>query len=210
MNSRLINIEELDFKEANLVILDLCKSKDRLSLNEIGLILNLKEKELVDSFLYEYALFNQEDLVFIENFINLNLENIDKNFVSDLIYFACDFGLDLNYKKIISFLLIEKEDNDCFVLSCLVYINNNIKFIYIEEIFKNLNYICDNTLYHQNEQLLASLVLFRITQKANHLDLIKELIENNERNLEFFNNILKEKMYSSKYFDLAEILKIMR
>ncbi|CAA7389496.1 hypothetical protein [Chryseobacterium fistulae] len=126
-NNILKNIDNKSFVEANEDILKICRKKIKLSLEDIGFILNFKEKELVNSFFYEYALFDHKDFVFIENFINSNLDNNNKDFVSDLIYIALDFGLDLNYTKILSLLIIKKEDKDLIVLACLEYLHKNIK-----------------------------------------------------------------------------------
>jgi hypothetical protein len=210
MNEKLINIEKLNFIEAHKIILQLCEDKVYLSLDDISFILNLKEKELVESFLTEYAHFHEKELSYIENFINLNLENENKEFLSDLIYFAADFGLNINYSKILKFLIIDAEDNNFLVLGCLHYISENIKFLYIETLLENLIYIRDNKVYHQNEQLLASLILFRITNKPDYLVFVKELIEYDESNLEFFNNVIKKDMYAEKYFNLKYFLEIIK
>lgn len=203
MNSTLKNIEKLTFIEANKIILKLCEDKVKLSSDDINFILNIKETELVNSFFNEYSLFEQKDFFLIETFINQNLEHKNKDFVSDLIYIALDFGLDLEYKKIVSFLLIENEDEDCFVLACLEYLSQNIKLLYIEELVKNLEHIRNTVIYHQNEQLVASLILFRITHNPANLDFIQELIEFNNSNLEFLNTTLKSKIYDEAYFDFT-------
>lgn len=201
MNSELKKIESLPFIEANKVITKFCLDKIKFSLKEFDFILNLQEKELINTFFNEYSLFDQKDFLLIENFINKNLNHNNKDFASDLIYFALDFGLDLNYKKIISFLITDKNDKECFVLACLEYLHQNIKFSYIEELVKNLKYIRNNVIYNQNEQLLASLLLFRITHKTEYLNFIKELIEFNKSNLVFLKNTLKSKIYEERYFD---------
>lgn len=199
---KLFGINEMSFNEAVKLINEICNTNAKLSLSEINFILNLNEKELVNIFFDEYKYFDQHEFLLIENFIDTNLETTNKDFLSDLIYFATDFGLNINYQKIISFLVIDEEDIDCLVLACLEYINMNVKFLYIEELIKNLEYIRNNILYHQNEQLLASLVLFRITHKIKYLDFINEMIEYDKSNLEFLKNKLKEKAYHNDYFDL--------
>ncbi|WP_447637235.1 hypothetical protein [Flavobacterium microcysteis] len=210
MNERLINIEKLNFIEAHKIILQLCEDKIHLSLDDISFILNLKEKELVESFLKEYAHFHQKELLYIENFINSNLEHENKEFLSDLIYFATDFGLDISYSKILELLIIDAEDNNFLVLASLQYLNKNIKFLYIDALLENLTYIRDHEVYHQNEQLLASLILFRITHKPDYLAFVKELIEYDESNLEFFNNSIKDDMYDGKYFNIESFLGILK
>ncbi|WP_348812007.1 hypothetical protein [Flavobacterium maritimum] len=206
MNIKLKSIVNLPFIEAYNIIKKLCDDKIKLSFDEIEFILNLDEKELVAFFFSEYSLFDKEDFSQIENFTNSHLDNENLDFVSDLIYFATDFGLDLNYRKILELTIIEEIDNDFIVLACLQYLSLNIKLLYVDMIVKNLEHIRDTKIYHQNEQLLASLILFRITHKMNYLDFIIELIEYDESNLEFLKNCLKDKSYDSMYFNLPSIL----
>ncbi|AYN03971.1 hypothetical protein [Flavobacterium sp. 140616W15] len=204
---KLLNINGIPFHEAVELINEICNENTKLSLSQINFILNIHEKELVNIFFDKYKYFDQEEFSLIEDFINKNLETENKNYLSDLIYFATDFGLNINYEKILSLLIVEEEDLECLVLGCLEYINMNIKFLYIEELMKKLEYIRNNILYHQNEQLLASLILLRITHKIKYLDFITELIEYDKSNLEFLKNKLKEKMYNSNYFDFSELNK---
>ncbi|WP_269225287.1 hypothetical protein [Flavobacterium eburneipallidum] len=207
INDKLTDIDKLPFDKAVRIIEENCRKNIKFSLSDIEFILNLEEKELVNIFFNEYKNFKKEDFLFIEKFINENLISENKDFISDLIYFAVDFGLDLNYEKILSFLITEKEDLDCLVLACLEYINMNIKFLYIEEIIKKLEYVIENIIYHQNEQLLASLILYRITYKSNYLDFIQELIGFDNSNLNFLNNILQTKPYDKDYFNLTDFSK---
>ncbi len=209
INSKLESIKSKSFEEANVIISEICQKKIKLSLEDIEFILHVKEKELVNSFFYEYSLFDQRDFVFIENFINSNLDNGNKDFVSDLIYIALDFGLDLNYKKVLSFLIIEKEDTDLIALASLEYLHKNIKLLYIEELIEALEYVRNHSIYYQNEQLLASLILYRITCKKQYLSFIKELFKSDDSNLKYFKNILKGEIYNDQYFNLTEIKKIL-
>ena len=208
MNSQIKAVNNLPFSEGYKIIKEICEKKLELSHEEILYILNLKEKELVATFLSEYSLFGQESLSLIEKFINSNLDDSNLDFVSDLIYFANDFGLDLNYHKILEFTLIDDEDVDFIVLACLQYLHSNIKLLYVETIIKNLEYIRDNTQYHQNEQLLASLILFRVTHKIEYLDFVTELINFDNSNLEFLKNTLKDKSYNSAYFKIPNALNV--
>lgn len=205
INSKLQSIEGKSFEDANVIISEICRNKIKLSLREIEFILHLKEKELVNSFFYEYSLFDQKDFVFVESFINSNLDDENRDFVSDLIYVALDFGLDLNYRKILSFLKIEKEDVDLITLASLEYLHKNIKLLYIEELIGGLEYVRNHSVYYQNEQLLASLILYRITYKKQYLFFIKELLKSDDSNLKFLENILKGEIYNSKYFNKVEI-----
>ncbi|MGV0830665.1 hypothetical protein ACTS9D_00395 [Empedobacter brevis] len=202
------NLNNLPFRKASGVIVDFCKKRIKLSTKDIELILKLEDKEIINLFLYDYQLFDQKDFIFLEKFINKNLDNENKDFVSDLIYVALDFGLDLNFTKILSFLKTEKEDTDLVVLASLEYIHKNVKIIYIKELIENLESIRNQKNYYQNEQLLASLILYRITYKTHYLTFIKELILSDNSNLKYFESILKTEMYNEKYFNLTEINKM--
>lgn len=208
-NNILKNIETQSFEEANEAILEICRKKIKLSPEDIKFILNFQEKELVNIFFYQYSLLDQKDFIIIESFINSNLDNEDREFVSDLIYIALDFGLDLNYTKILSFLKIKEEDEDLIVLASLEYLHKNNKPLYYKELIENLEYVRNNDIYYQNEQLLASLILFRITHKSSYLSFIKELIKSDNSNLRYFENILKSEIYNEVFFDLTEIKKIL-
>lgn len=208
-NNILKNIETQSFEEANEAILEICRKKIKLSPEDIKFILNFQEKELVNIFFYQYSLLDQKDFIIIESFINSNLDNEDREFVSDLIYIALDFGLDLNYTKILSFLKIKEEDEDLTVLASLEYLHKNNKSLYYKELIENLEYVRNNDIYYQNEQLLASLILFRITHKSSYLSFIKELIKSDNSNLRYFENILKSEIYNEVFFDLTEIKKIL-
>jgi hypothetical protein len=207
INQKLKNIEDLPFTEGYNIIKNLCENKIKFSCEDIEFVLNLNEKELVVTFFSEYSLFSKHDFLQIEKFTNENLESENLDFVSDLIYFATDFGLDLNYNKILELIIIDKIDNDFIVLACLQYLHANIKLLYVDIIIKNLEHITNSSIYHQNEQLLASLILFRITHKINYLDFIIELVNYDNSNLEFLKNSLKDKSYDSRYFNLPNILK---
>lgn len=209
-NVELKKINNKSFIDANRIILDICKKQIKLSVKEIKLILNLKEKELVNSFFYEYGLFDQQDFIFIESFINSNLDNENKDFVSDLIYIALDFGLDLNYTKILSLIRIKKEDKELLALACLEYIHKNIKYLYLINIIDNLEYVRNNNIYYKNEQLLANLILFRITNKSEYLHHVRNLIKLDTDNLQFLENVLKQEMYHEKYFNQSNIKNILK
>jgi len=204
MQNKLMLIDKLPFENANKELLGLLIEETKFSLSDIEVVLNFDEKELVNIFFNEYKFFSREDLLFIEKFINDNLDHINKDFVSDLIYFALDFGLDLDYRKVLSILLIETEETDCLVLAGIEYISMNLKFLYIEEIIEKLELVINKTVYHQNEQLLASLTLYRLTRKSNYLDFIQELINYDDSNLNYLTNVLKSKMYNEKFFDYSE------
>lgn len=203
------NLNNMPFIKAQEVIVDFCKKRIKLSTKDIELILKLENKEIINLFLCDYQLFDQKDFIFLEKFINKNLDNENKDFVSDLIYVALDFGLDLSFTKILSFLKTE-EDTDLVVLASLEYIHKNVKIIYIKELIENLEYIRNHKNYYQNAQLLASLILYRITYKSHYLSFIKELIFSDNSNLKYFENTLKTEMYNEKYFNLTEIHEMFR
>lgn len=208
MKKIISDLSVLPFSEANQQVINLCKEEIKLSSNEINFIFNLEEKELVETFLNEYKLFDQEDFRFIEHFINFNLENDNKDFVSDLVYFATDFGLDLNYDKIIKMVIENKGNEDCLVLSILEYLLMNFKFIYIEELLNVLIYVRDNKDYFQNEQLLSSVILYKISNQSEYLKFAKELIDSDKSNKEFFNNLMKRNIFNKKYFQNIELLQL--
>ncbi|CAA7386634.1 hypothetical protein CHRY9393_00931 [Chryseobacterium fistulae] len=74
----------------------------------------------------------------------------------------------------------------------------------------NLEYVRNHTIYYQNEQLLASLILFRITNKNSYLSFIKKLIKLDDTNLKYFKSILKGEMYNKKYINLTKIKKVLK
>lgn len=204
MENILSEIGTLPYIEAYNKLSELLRSDLKLHHNDIKLILNWKEKQLITDFFNEYSYFSREDFTYLESFINLNLGHSNKDFVSDLIYFAMDFGLNLNYTEILSMIIIDEADEDCLVLGCLEYISMNIKFLYIDEIIEKLEYVINHTVYHQNEQVCAGMALYRITMKNSYLDFVQELIDYDETNLTYLNNTLKGEMYSEKYFDSSD------
>ncbi len=103
----------------------------------------------------------------------------------------------------------EKEDVDLIILASLEYLHKNIKLLYVEELTEGLEYVRNHAVYYQNEQLLASLILYRITYKEHYLLFIKELLESDDSNLKYLQNILKGEMYSDTYFNNIEIQKIV-
>ncbi len=194
------NLDFIPFNDAAKVILDHTKQDRKLALAEIEYILNLKNKQLVSIFFDEYKYFSQQDFLLIENFTNKNLSHTQKDFVSDLIYFAADFGLDLRYKKVLSLLIVKKEDVHCLVLSCLEYLSRNIKLIYVEELLENLEFIINSSHYHQNEQLHASLILYKITHKLEYLNFTKELLNYDESNIDYLRNMICNNLYRKIFF----------
>lgn len=203
----LLEIAELPYKEAYKKLSELLREPVWFDLSHLEIITSWEEKQLITDFFDEYQYFSPDDLSYLERFINCNLDHANKDFVSDLIYFAMDFGLDLNYTKILSMLVIEKVDEDCLVLGCIEYISMNIKFLYLNEIIKKLEHVINHKVYRQNEQLCASMTLYRITMKNHYLDFVQELIDLDDTNLIYLNNTLKAEMYSENYFTIADFNK---
>lgn len=204
------NLNDLEFDIAYNLISDFCNSDIKLNLEDIKKILDLNDKNLIDLFLKEYILFDKGDKIFLENFIDNNLNHENKEFVSDLIYFADDIALNIDYREILK--IVKSNENDQFysVLASLIYLSNNIKLFYIAEIINSLEYVVNNSNYFQSEQIIASLLLYRITNKPYYLEFIQELIEYDKSNLDFLNNTLKNEMYDERYFNFIEFNKIVK
>ncbi|WP_353100450.1 hypothetical protein [Myroides odoratus] len=198
-------IDDLSWKEAYDIIHDFCYSDIKLHLNEVKQILCFKNKDLIDLFLREYILFDENDKTYVELFINDNLDHKNTAFVSDLLYFATDLSLNINYLKVLNLIKKNAKDENYIVLAAIHYIANNIKYYYVEEIVSSFKIVVNSKDYFQSEQILASISLYRITGKQSFLDFITELIDYDKENLVFLNNLLTEKSYREEYFDLTEI-----
>ncbi|WP_158963074.1 hypothetical protein [Myroides fluvii] len=198
-------IDILSWKEAYTIIHAFCYSDTKINLNEIKQMLSLKDKDLVDLFLSTYILFDDNDKAYLELFINENLDHEDTAFISDLLYFATDWSLNINYLKVLNIIEKQAKDENYVVLGAINYIANTIKYYYIEEIVRSFNRVVNTKDYFQSEQILASISLYRITAKESYLDFIAELIDHDKDNLVFLTNVLREKSYQEAYFDLSEI-----
>jgi len=200
------SLNNISYVEANKMILGLIDSSTSISNENLIKILNLKERELVSTFLEEFENFSEEQFLSLEKYINDNLNLEDKDFVSDLIDFASDWSLNINYKKILSFLDIDNDKNHFIVLSSVNYITENIKLFYVKEIVAKMRNILDNSNYYQNTQISAALCLFRITHNKKYLLEIKGWFDIDE-NKEFLSNKLKKEYYKTMYFpDIESIL----
>jgi hypothetical protein len=198
-------IDDLSWKEAYDIVHEFCYLDIKLDLNEIKQILCFKDKDLVDLFLREYILFDEDDRVYLELFINDNLEYENTEFVSDLLYFATDLSLNINYLKVLGIINKYSNDENYIVLGAIHYISNNIKYYYIKEIVSSFNKVVNSKDYFQSEQVLASISLYKITRKQSFLDFIVELIDYDNSNLVFLTNLLEEECFKEEYFDLTEI-----
>lgn len=126
-----------------------------------------------------------------------------------MIYFAADFGLDLHYSKLLNMIIENKGNDESLILGILEYLSMNFKFIYIDEIFNVLTYVRDSKNYYQNEQLLSSIILCKISNDSNYLNFVRELIVFDEGNKEFFNNVLKRNVFDEKFFHNSELIELI-
>jgi hypothetical protein len=195
-------IDDLSWKEAYDIVHEFCYLDIKLDLNEIKQILCFKDKDLVDLFLREYILFDKDDRVYLELFINDNLEHENTEFVSDLLYFACDLSLNIDYLRVMSLIDSHVQDENYVVLGALNYISTNVKYYYINEIFSTMQKVFNSEKYYQSEQILASIILYRISNKTEYLIFIKELLLADEGNILFLTNLLKEEAYQEEYFNI--------
>jgi hypothetical protein len=177
----------------------------KLSKSDICEIFALQNNIIIADFLKEYQYFSRNDIKFINEYIIKNLNNQDRLFVSDLIEFAIDWDLDLPYEECLSFLNKYEEDNHYVLLVTIEYIFKNLKFSYIDSIIDSLNKIVDNPNQLQPAQVLASFVLFRITQKKEYLINLVDLVVNYGHQ-ELLYNLLQETYNDQKYFDYHDFL----
>lgn len=195
-------IDDLSWKEAYDIVHEFCYLDIKLDLNEIKQILCFKDKDLVDLFLREYILFDKDDRVYLELFINDNLGHENTEFVSDLVYSACDLSLNIDYLRVMSLIDSHVQDENYVVLGALNYISTNVKYYYINEIFSVMGKVINSEKYYQSEQILASIILYRISNKTEYLIFIKELLLADEGNILFLTNLLKEEAYQEEYFNI--------
>jgi hypothetical protein len=134
----------------------------------------------------------------------------DSIFVSDLIEFSTYWGLSIPYEKCLSFLERWGDDDDYLALSSIDYILENLRYSYIDEIYKLLYSILHNPESNQSTQVKSAFALLRITGRKVFLtDLIDLVVNGNANNKLLLNNILSLKYNSSLYFDYYDILKSM-
>lgn len=205
MNIKEIN--SLSFIESNKILLNFIESSCKIKNKELRELLELKEKELVSTFLEGYEDFTNEQLKIIEDYINNNLNIDERDFVSDLIDFASAWVLNIDYKKLLFFLNNDSEDEHFVVLSTINYITENMKLFYVDEIVDRMKSILNNVNFFQNVQISAALCLFRVTHDKKYLFEIKEWFNDNDGNVLFLKNKLKLDYYKNKYFcDVEKII----
>lgn len=175
---------------------------------DITTLLSLENTLIIGDFLEKYKNFKENDLRIIESYINRNLDNSDRLFVSDLIEFSTSWCLYLPYEKCLSFLKRQGDDDDYVLLASIDYIFENLKLYFIEEIYKLLNDILHNPESNQSAQVKAAFVLFRITNKKNFLvDLIDLVVNGVEDNKLLLSNMLSLNHNNSLYFEFYDVLK---
>jgi len=181
----------------------LCNGK--LKRNDIQDIIQLKNYLFISDFLTKYTFFDQGDLIVIHNFINKNLDNTDRLFVSDLIEFASYWNLDLLYEKCLNFLDKYENDDHYVLLATLEYIFKNLKFEFVDQIVEKLIDIINNRNQIQTAQVYASFILFRITLKKEYLSNLIELVVKNDHKI-LLRNILNLEYNNQQYFDYHDLL----
>ena len=196
-----MNISELDK-------LDFIMDRGKIDDQDLFKIFELNEREHIITFLEKYNDFTVYQFSLIEDFINNNLNDSDRDFVSDLIDIASDWSLNLNYEMLLSFLSNDKEDEHFVILSTINYVTENLKLFYYNEILDLLKKILDNSNYYQNVQISSALCLFRITGDLKFIEEIKYWIIDDATNKEFVQNKLKSEYYINNFFGrkIKEIL----
>lgn len=163
---------------------------------------------VASDFMDLYPFFHEDGLLAeIELFIIERLDDPDRLYVSDLIEFAMDFGLNLPYEKCLGFLNVYKDDHTYVVLASIGYITANIRMLYIAEIVKGLEGVLNNPEQNQSSQIKAALGLFRITMKRRYLnDLMDLVVAGHPDNKDLMRNLLKWEYNHKRYFDYADTL----
>jgi len=198
-------LNHLSWKEGYDLIHTFCYTNTKVDVSLIKEIMRLENKEFIDLFLREYVLFDEEDKAYLETCINLNLSHHNTEYVSDLIYFANDLALNLDYQKVLALIHKQAGNENYLVLAAINYISNHIKYYYIQAIVGAFNEVIHSKDYFHSEQILASLSLYKITHQVAYLEVIVELIEVDKENLTFLSNVLEGEAYQQEYFDLSVV-----
>jgi len=174
---------------------------------ELKEILKLKNKLIIAEFLEQYKHFSKQDLVDINIYINANINNRNRLFVSDLIEFADDWNLELPYSKCID-LLTKFENNNTYVqLAMIDYLYNNLKIKYLDQIKCKLDDILSNSECNQSVQIKSAFFLFRITHNKKYLSDLIDLIVNGDDNKTLLKNILSKWYNMGDFFEYYTVLK---
>ncbi|MEN7551906.1 hypothetical protein AAG747_28590 [Rapidithrix thailandica] len=204
-------IASLEYQTANKALREVLakvNAEEQLSIEDIKYILNIPEKSLIGDFLIEYDYFTEDQKSFIESYIIANLNDEDRDFVSDMIDFATIESLNLPYEVCIDFLKSNTEGESYVVSSVLSYLISQPKFNYIEKLFVALTNVLEDASFFQNAQLKAAFCLFRITQDRKYLREVIELVEKGQSiNKDLLKNMLSIHFNNNKYFSIRELEK---
>ncbi len=177
---------------------------------DLSILLKLDNLLIIGEFLERHKEFNTSNLKLIEIFINNNLDNPNRLFVSDLIEFATSWSLSIDYERCIRFLYKYKNDDDYVQLISIDYIFENLQLSYIDEIYEALNSILHNPDSNQSSQVKSAFVLFRITNKKEFLsDLIDLVVNGDKDNKILMKNMLSLKHNNKVYFEYYNVLNAL-
>ena len=183
---------------------------NRISNKDLDIILHTGNKLLIGEFLELYDAFTESNLKLIESFINANLLHENRLFVSDLIEFASEWGLRINYDLLIGFLSVYKGDETYVQLASIDYVYRYMNLTKLDEIYNALYSILQNPRCNQSSQVKASFVLLRITNNEVFLeDLIDLLINGCKENRELMKNMLSQHFNGPKYFKYYNLLFLL-
>ncbi len=196
----LFKLNSKDYQVAKSALKSILKAKTICN-EDLMKIFQLSNKSVVSDFFFEFGHFTDDNFIFIENFINRNLNHRNKLFVSDLIEIAIDFNLDLNFKNCIKLLSKDKGNNHYVLLATIEYLFSNLKIIYFKEIAQILNKILLKKDSHNVTKIVSSFYLYRITHQESYLfHLSKNIILNPENNKKLLLNLLKRDFNKKEYF----------
>ncbi len=190
-------------KELNILL-----ERPKVNFDELKDIFCLENKLIIGDFLERYENFTSKDLEFIQDHINNNLNHTNKMYVSDLIDFASNWGLEITYEECVKLLNNTKEENKYAVSSAITYIYENFRFAYFNEVFNSFEKILKSQNYFQSCQVKVCFALFRITHHKKYLFRLVDLIKSGqELNKTLMNNILKDEFNKGKYFLIPDELR---
>jgi hypothetical protein len=160
--------------------------------SDLEVILLCPKKNLITEFLFQFPAFTEENFSLIEKFINNNLLNKNRLFVSDLIDSATDFNLDLDYKICLSFLNKYRNDNHYVLISTIEYLCSNLKMAHIKTIVSSLEKIKSVKNSDDVAKVFSLFYLYRITFKNKYLIELEQYLLDKDLNLLLLNLVNKE------------------
>ncbi|MCB0494956.1 MAG: hypothetical protein KDC79_02375 [Cyclobacteriaceae bacterium] len=179
---------------------------EKLSDELLEFILDLKDNLIIIEFLNGYQYFSQSQLDRIEGFIENNLTNNDKLFVSELIAVANKWNITSIYDSCMSFINNEEEDS-LVILESIYMIVEHIDLDIIEEVFDSLNHIINSKLYYQNCQLVAAFYLLRLSGHEKYFNDVVDYVENGQAlNKDILANLLGIEYNQGRYFSYYDQL----